>query len=279
LVPESGSKTTERFSSYDLLKRLFGCRTLNDWRVLERTGTGIKVYHDGNPPLSIEDMATITCNNHSKLLSPPTQALNIVGMDIGYGEGTSPGGHKYALTLADLATCHTWVYGLRTKTAKSIIDALWSFFIDAGGIPQKLRCDFDSSFVKGKVYSFLRRKGIHVGASPAGRQSQNGAVECQWRTATSMARALLVEARMPRRYWFWALREAVICMNLLPCRPSKPGTKSNPEAHKFESFPTGTAGAASTPAPLTTPFELFYGIPPDYRTLSQWGCLGYFRRI
>jgi hypothetical protein len=28
-------------------------------------------------------------------------------MDIGYGEVTSPGGHKYALTFIDLATCHT----------------------------------------------------------------------------------------------------------------------------------------------------------------------------
>lgn len=121
-------------------------------------------------------------------------------MDIGYGKGTSPGGHKYALTLFDLTTRHVWVYGLKTKGAESVMDALWSFFIDAGGLPSRIRCNFDASFVKGKVYAFLRRKGIQVGASPPGRQSQNGAVECQWRTATSMARALLVEARLPKRY-------------------------------------------------------------------------------
>jgi hypothetical protein len=57
-------------------------------------------------------------------------------MDIGYGKGTSPGGHKYALTLVDLAMHHVWVYGLHTKGAASVIDALWSFFIDAGGIPE-----------------------------------------------------------------------------------------------------------------------------------------------
>jgi hypothetical protein len=39
-----------------------------------------------------------------------------------------------------------------------------------------------------------------------------------------MARALLVEARLPKRYWFWALREAVIRMNLLPVRPVGPVT-------------------------------------------------------
>jgi hypothetical protein len=282
-VPDSGCKAIERISSFDL-KRMFGCRSLKDWRMLELTGTGLKVFHDTEPPLTIGDMATINRNKSGKLLSRPTQALTTVGMDIGYGEGTSPGGHKYALTLVDLATRHVWVYGLRTKGADSVIDALWSFFVDAGGIPQRIRCDFDSSFVKGKVYSFLRRKGIKVGASPPNRQSQNGAVERQWRTATSMARALLVEARMPKRYWFWALREAVIRMNLLPCQAQTPDTTAAPdfEAGEFQSFPSESMETArrgsAVPPPLTTPFELFYGLKPDYRTLFQWGCLGYYRR-
>jgi hypothetical protein len=34
LVPDLGTKVTERVSSYDL-KRMFGCRTLQDWRMLE----------------------------------------------------------------------------------------------------------------------------------------------------------------------------------------------------------------------------------------------------
>jgi hypothetical protein len=285
-VPGSGTKTVKRISSYEL-KRLFGCRTLSDWRMLEKTGTGLKVYHESDPPLTIGDMATINQNKHGRLLMRPQKVLHTVGMDIGYGQGVSPGGHKYALTLVDLATRHTWVYGLKTKAADSIIDALWSFFIDAGGILSRIRCDFDSSFVKGKVYAFLRRKGVQVGASPPGRHSQNGAVERQWRTATSMARALLVEARMPQRYWFWAIRESVIRMNLLPCRPVSPDTTTtDPEANEFSSFSPHKmehARAANPnrkpPAALTTPFELFYGIKPNYRTLFKWGCMGYYRRV
>jgi hypothetical protein len=108
---------------------------------------------------------------------------------------------------------------MKTKTAESVIEALWSFFIDAGGVPKHIRCDFDSSFVKGKVDIFLKHK-IKITSSPPHRQSQNGMVERQWQTAVTMARALLVEAQLPRRYWFWALREAVIRMNLLPCKPA-----------------------------------------------------------
>jgi transposase InsO family protein len=306
-VPNSSAKPIERISSYEL-KKLFGCRSLKNWKTLESIGTSLHVVHESDPPLTIGDMATIPRNNHGKLLRHPSKALHTVGMDIGYGEGTSPGGFKYALTLVDLATRHTWVYGLKTKSAPSIIDALWSFFIDAGGIPVRIRCDFDSSFVKGKVYSFLRQRGIRVGASPPGQQSQNGAVERQWRTVVSMTRALLVEARMPRRYWFWALREAVIRMNLLPCRPTTPGTDTDPELGEFTEFPDLPPAAARRgctlrfdtntaeptppvkPAPsalrcpdstsnLTTPFELYYGIRPDYRTHFRWGCMGYYRRV
>jgi hypothetical protein len=159
LVPDSGTKSTEHISSYDL-KRMFRCRTLQDWRMLERTGTGLHVFHEGEPPLSIGYMATINRNRHGKLLSQPRHALHTVGMDTGYGKGTIPGGHKYALTLVNLATRHTWVYGLRTKGADSIIDTLCSLFIDAEGIPKCIRCNFDSSFVKRQVYAFLCRKGI-----------------------------------------------------------------------------------------------------------------------
>jgi hypothetical protein len=131
-VPDSGCKAIKPISSFDL-KRMFGCRSLKDWRMLELTGTGLKVCHDNELPLTIGNMATINRNRSGKLLSRPAQALTTVGMDIGYGKGTSPGGHKYALTLIDLTTCHVWVYGLRTKGADSVINALWSFFIDAGG--------------------------------------------------------------------------------------------------------------------------------------------------
>jgi hypothetical protein len=153
-VPNSATKENERMSSYDL-KRMFGCRSLNNWRLLEQTGTGLHIVHEGSPPLTIGDMATINRNNHGKLLNRPKTALHTVGMDVGHGEGTSPGGHKHALTLVDFATCHAWVHGLRTKTASCIIEALWCFYINLGGFPTRIRCDFDSSFIKEKVCSFL----------------------------------------------------------------------------------------------------------------------------
>jgi hypothetical protein len=101
-------------------------------------------------------------------------------MDIGYGDGTSPGGSNYCLFLTDFTTRHNFFYGLKSKSGQAIVDALWCFFIDAGGIPARLRCDFDPSFVHGEVETFLQRQNIKITSSPPHRKSQNGAVERQW---------------------------------------------------------------------------------------------------
>jgi hypothetical protein len=72
-------------------------------------------------------------------------------------------------------------------------------------------------------------------------------------------------------------------MNLLPCKAAGTAATPSSDSSNFESFsPSVMADAcAARPdsPPLTTPFELYYGTKPDYRTLFQWGCLGYYRRV
>jgi hypothetical protein len=58
-------------------------------------------------------------------------------MDIGYGDGKSPGGFTHVLVLVDLSTRYGWTYSLKNTSGTSIVDALWQFFIDAGGFPKR----------------------------------------------------------------------------------------------------------------------------------------------
>jgi hypothetical protein len=185
--------------------------------------------------------------------------------------------------LVNYSTRHCWTYGLKTKTAESLIDALWSFFIDTGGIPTRIRCDFDASFVKGKVTAFLKQHRIKVTSAPPKHQSQNGLVERYWQTTVAIAWALLVEAQLPRRYWFWALRKAYIRMNMMPCRYQK--QTEGASASIPDNGGTGPTGLPedspsvddpTTGPKLTTPFERFDGERPDYRNLFKWGSVGYF---
>jgi hypothetical protein len=109
----------------------------------------------------------------------------------------------------DYSTCHCWTYGLKTKTAESLINAFWSFFIDTGGMPSRIRCDFDASFVKGKVSTFLKQHNIKVTSAPPKRQSQNGLVKRYWQMAVTIARALLVEAQLVEIQYFAPLSSAI----------------------------------------------------------------------
>ena len=74
------------------LRLIFGARKLLHWKYLEQVGTGLKVVDDGEPTIALSDMASLPRNKSNKTASRPTKPLHTVGMDIGYGDGTSPGG-------------------------------------------------------------------------------------------------------------------------------------------------------------------------------------------
>jgi hypothetical protein len=72
-----------------------------------------------------------------------------------------------------------------------------------------------------------------------------------------MAQAMMAEANLPKRYWFWAVRQAFHLMNMIPME----------------------VGKNSDDSPiLSSPFELYYGQQPDLRTTFPFGAVGYFRR-
>jgi hypothetical protein len=145
-VPDSGGPTVERIHTSDL-KRYFGCgNTLGNWKLLENTGHGLQVVQDRDAPTTLGDFATIKRNRHGDLLDRPTTTLHTVGMDIGYGDGISPGGYKFALTLVDYCTRHVWVYGLKTKSAEHVIKAAFPTASVMILMPVLLRARSPSSF-------------------------------------------------------------------------------------------------------------------------------------
>ena len=305
-VPCSSGPGKLRLSAPELHQH-FGCRSM-DYNILPHLGTGLEVCKSESVPLSIGDVINIKRGKRGGKIDRFPLRNHTVGADLGYGDGKSPGGFKYCLFLTCLGTKATFVYGLRDLKGETISDAFWMYAIDAGGFPKRLRCDFEKRFIQGAVSRLLRSHGVRIGASPPHRQSQNGAVERQWQTACNMARSFLATARLPKRYWFWGLREAVSCMNMLPVK-SGPASEDLGEFHPYkaselDSDPTPLVRFATTPPVVTppvptktknrsltrferysesalklsTPHELFYGIAHDYRVLFPFGSLRYFRR-
>jgi hypothetical protein len=115
--------STKGYTPHDL-HRLFGGRKLPDFKILAELGTGIEVKDSNDPLLSVCDVVNLKRGRHGKLLTPPKEALDVVGMDIGYGDGVSPGGYRYCLMLVDRKTRKTWVYGFPNMGGNSLCDAL-----------------------------------------------------------------------------------------------------------------------------------------------------------
>ena len=74
-----------------------------------------------------------------------------------------------------------------------------------------------------------------------------------------MARSFLAEAKLLKKFWYLALHEAVVCMNILPVSVNK----NDP----------------SDPVSLSTPRFKFYNIKPDYRIFFPFGAIGAFCRV
>jgi hypothetical protein len=138
-------------------------------------------------------LTSIDRNNKGKTLSLPCHYLEKFGMDIGFGHNDSPGGFKYSLLIEDYKTQHNFIYGLPAVTGEDKHNVLLDFFIEAGGIPGTIQCDFDTTFLASSAHQIVLERGIRLQASPGGRQSKNGLAESHWKHMFCMAHALLVD--------------------------------------------------------------------------------------
>jgi hypothetical protein len=142
--------------------------------------------------------------------------LDIVHVDIGFGDGVALGGTMYALVFADRATRYTWVFGLRSLSPQDIIAAFNQFRSEAGRFAKCFRCDCDEKLFGTTIRAYLQDKDSNIIATPAGRQSSNGLVESHWKVMVHMSRAYLTEKQMPRRFWFHSISHAARMMNMIP---------------------------------------------------------------
>jgi hypothetical protein len=157
--PITGSPAIRRLTDFGV-HRYIGLRHLCDYTSIQQVGTGINVVSQGEPPLSPSDLTTIDRNHKGKTLNLPQHYLEKVGMDIGFGHKDSPGAFKYSLLIVDYKTHDNFIYGLRAVTGEVIHNALLDLFIEAGGIPGTIQCDFDTQFLAGSARQLILERGI-----------------------------------------------------------------------------------------------------------------------
>ena len=138
------------------------------------TATNAGLVKSGLLPSTIDSFATIENPEKLKSIKKQRQFLDKVHMYIVFGYCMVLGGHRYALSLVDVATRYCWLYGMPSLSSTSITSALELFKVDVGHLPQRFHSDFDRKLIGGNALRWILSNGSNIITAPAGNQSSNG---------------------------------------------------------------------------------------------------------
>ena len=171
--------------------------------------------------------------------------LELVYSDIlGPFEVLSLNGSRYAITFVDEYSKYSVVKFMSKKS-----QALEKFkeYVAESGSPRRLRTDNGAEYTSRKFTDYCRDSKIKQEYTVPETPQQNGVAERFNRTLVEMGRSLLIQAKLPKRYWVRALSTAAHIRNL-----------------------TVTANGQGK-----SPFELFTGKPPRRNHLQVFSYTAY----
>jgi hypothetical protein len=124
------------------LHGITGCHHFCNYKHLISATTDGQYIDNGEFPVSLGTYTTIPKAPQGKPIDrTPSKYLDIVHIDIAFGECMSVGGFKYALIFVDRATCFNWCFGLKSLHHDKIIAAFLAFQSKAGRLATQFWCD------------------------------------------------------------------------------------------------------------------------------------------
>jgi hypothetical protein len=184
----NASDTKCHFTAEEL-HQLTGCRRFRNYRHLIHASKDGQFLDKGEFPVSIGAYTTIRKAPRGQPIDrTPSKNLDVVHLDIGFGNCVSIDGFKYALIFMDRATRFNWCFGLKSLQHDDIISAFLAFRNEAGNLALQFCCDRDEKLFGSRIRSFLHQERSSIVSSPAGRQSANGLVESHWKIIVHVLR-------------------------------------------------------------------------------------------
>ncbi|KAL0366821.1 UNVERIFIED_CONTAM: Retrovirus-related Pol polyprotein from transposon RE1 [Sesamum radiatum] len=180
--------------------------------------------------------------------------LELIHIDLwGPYKTASLTGCNYFLTVVDDISHATWIFLLKYKS--QVHHTLATFFTmvktQFETSVKRVRSDNGSEFVNTQCKSLFSSLGIIHQTSCVYTHKQNGVVERKHKHILEIARALLFQSHLPKRFWGEAVLTATYILNRLPS--SILGWKS--------------------------PFEMLYQKEPTISILRVFGCLCYATNV
>ena len=112
-------------------------------------------------------------------------------------------GKRYIMIIVDDFSIYTWVEFLREKLeACEKLETLCKRLRNEKGVPiVKIRSDHGKEFENARFESFCENNGIKREFSAPKTPQQNGVVERKNRVIQEMARVLLLNRKIPQKFW------------------------------------------------------------------------------
>ncbi len=135
----------------------------------------------------------------------------------------SIGGAEYFLTFTDDKSRYSWVYILKTK------DQVFNCFLEWKALVEKatklkvrkLRTDNGGEYTSTQFKNHLKAEGIRHELTIPKTPEQNGVAERLNRSLVEMARSMLLDAKLPKKFWAEAISTAVYLKNRSPTKALK----------------------------------------------------------
>ena len=129
-------------------------------------------------------------------------------------------GEVYMLTFMDDYTRKSWVTLTKLRTALPSVFARWKAYVEkqSGFKVKAVRCDNALEY-KAMEGPILSKEGIALELTAVYSPWQNGVAERLNRTLVTMARSMLQHAKLPLRFWGFAVITACYLRNRMPIGP------------------------------------------------------------
>jgi hypothetical protein len=129
-------------------------------------------------------------------------------------------GDVYMLTFTDDYTRKSWVTLTKLRSVLPSVYARWKAFVElqSGFKVKAIRCDNATEY-KAMQEPVLSPEGITLELTTVYSPWQNGVAERLNRTLVTMARSMLQHAKLPLRFWGFAVIAACYLRNRMPIGP------------------------------------------------------------
>ena len=223
------STNNKRSESLEMWHKLLGHCNLHDVKKLEGVVQGMNIVDtkDFDCETCILSKQTNTRNKEADIRA--TKPFELIHTDLaGPIDPVAKDGFRYAIIFTDDFSGCTFTYFLKEKsdalkaTEKFLADVnpygkvkAFNFHADVfpAGDVERIRSDNGGEYISNEFKSLLTKHGIKHELSSPHSPHQNGTAERNWRTLFDMARALLIESRLPKYLWTYAVMTATYIRN------------------------------------------------------------------